>query len=98
MQVTNVGDGPNDLFAFYREDQPQSRVRSRVLRTKIQRPEVVLLPLRRRFVECIENFERHCNLVSLPPASTPGSCAVRHSRGAGSLCAVESRRTLPASK
>ena len=41
------------------EDQAQRRVRGRVLRAEVQRPEVVLLSLRRGFVECVEHFQRH---------------------------------------
>jgi len=57
VQVADIGNGFDDLFTVERQNQPQRRMRRRMLRTEIERPQVLLF--RRLGGGKVGNFERH---------------------------------------
>ncbi len=96
VQIADVRHGVDDALAVELQHQPQRRVRGRVLRAEVQRPQVVL----RLVVSQIVSFELRQRLtveafivgIMLGSASiTLESCAARRGLAADSPCAAGRR-------
>ena len=62
MEISDVGDGIENGLAFKFEHESQRRMRSRVLRTEVERPVVVsIFSLN---VGLVEQVDRHDDVVS----------------------------------
>ena len=79
VQVADMRNSVDDLLAIERQDKPQRRMCGRMLRTKVERPQILLIGRLRIASHHVRNFKRHIfpidsRLVSLSFSIDASSC------------------------